>query len=50
MTIQISLSQATYEKVLKCQKILATLSLNMTIVELALYFLRHHKEGREQKQ
>jgi len=41
---KISVSRATYEKVLECHKILKNSSLNITIVDLALFFLRKHEE------
>jgi len=44
MSEKITVSKATYKKVLQCKDILKTKSINMTIVELALFFLQKIKE------
>jgi len=49
MSKQITVSKATYEKLLECQKIMEKTSLNMTIVELALSFLQKKKIEKELK-
>lgn len=46
MTKFIEVSEATYGKVLECHEILKNSSLNITIVDLALFFLREFKKEK----
>ena len=46
MTGEIKVSDEVYRKILECHEITGNKSLNITIVDLALFFLRHkEKEG-----
>lgn len=49
MSKEISVSYATYELILKCHEILKKSSLNMTVVELAMFFLRKHEEEKRRE-
>ena len=47
MTREIRVSDATYEKILECHKILKNSSLNITLVDLAFFFLKENKEAKK---